>query len=148
MSDSVNGADEDDDLEAEHKAFMKKHRVEYATQDEHKHRKHIFKQNLRLIQSSNRAHMGFTLAANAFSDRTRDELRALFGYKASGKHNGGKPFPYKLNQETIDDLPESLDWRLHGAVTPVKDQTDVCGSCWAFGAVGMEYCIKKRSFNI
>lgn len=136
LSDSVNDADEDDDLEAEHKAFMKKHRVEYATKDEHKHRKHIFKQNLRSIQSSNRAHLGFTLAVNEFGDRTEDELKALFGGQVSGKHRNGKPFPYKLDETIVRNLPKSFDWRLYGAVTPVKDQSLVCGACWAFAAVG------------
>ncbi|KAK2518717.1 hypothetical protein Q9233_012521, partial [Columba guinea] len=32
-------------------------------------------------------------------------------------------------------LPESLDWRMYGAVTPVKDQA-VCGSCWSFATAG------------
>merc|ERR1712106_1031833 len=49
------------------------------------------------------------------------------------KTNGGQA--HKYTKAEVKDAPDVLDWRLYGAVTPVKDQS-VCGSCWSFGSVG------------
>lgn len=119
----------------EHIRFMRKHGVVYATTEERMRRQHIFMQNLRYIHSKNRERLSFSLTVNHLADRTEDELKALRGYKSSGVYNGGQPFPHKLNARTLADLPDDYDWRLYGAVTPVKDQS-VCGSCWSFGTTG------------
>lgn len=62
--------------------------------------------------------LGYTLAVNHLADKTEKELKALYGKQYSGEYNGGKPFPYKAINKS--SLPEQFDWRIYGAVTPVK----------------------------
>lgn len=78
----------------------------------------------RFIHSHNRAGNGFSLEVNHLADRSDLELRALRGkqYTSDSKSNGGDSFPYsqaKL-QQVLTDIPATMDWRLAGAVTPVK----------------------------
>lgn len=73
----------------------------------------------RLIASKNRANLGFQLAVNHLADQSPEELRVLRGKLRSKGYNGGQPFPYDPNTLS-DTLPEQFDWRIYGAVTPVK----------------------------
>ncbi|XP_063833642.1 digestive cysteine proteinase 2 [Ostrinia nubilalis] len=127
----------DEHVHEEFDRFKNKHNRQYASDVEHAKRLNIFRQNLRFIHSNNRARRGFTLAVNHLADRTDDELAALRGRKYSGQNNMGLEFPYTqaVIEEEAPKLPSEYDWRLFGAVTPVKDQS-VCGSCWSFGTVG------------
>lgn len=120
-------------VDYEFKKFMKKHGKDYSTTLEQARRKEAFRQNIRYIHAINRQNRGYTLSVNHLADKTDLEMKALRGRRYSGVYNGGAPFPYKkINQA---QLPADFDWRLYGAVTPVKDQS-VCGSCWSFGTVG------------
>lgn len=121
-------------LDNEFTRFKYKHGKSYHNDKEHDIRRDIFRQNLRFIHSHNRAGKSFTVAVNHLADRTDEELKALRGFKSSNVYNGGQLFPYNP-EDFKDELPESLDWRIAGAVTPVKDQS-VCGSCWSFGTAG------------
>ncbi|XP_038614484.1 digestive cysteine proteinase 2-like isoform X5 [Tachyglossus aculeatus] len=113
--------------------FRHRHGRHYGDAAELEHRRRNFLHNLRFIDSHNRANRPFRLAPNHLTDRTPGELAALRGRLRSSRPNHGRPFPHEQLADVA--LPESLDWRLYGAVTPVKDQA-VCGSCWSFATTG------------
>lgn len=79
---------------------------------------------IRYIRSHNRANLSYKLAVNHLADRTQVELKALNGRKYTPGFNGGKPFPYRTKKE-IRKAPASFDWRIYGAVTPVKGEIKI-----------------------
>ena len=84
----------------------------------------IFEKNMHIIQrhnlESDLGHHTYRLGMNEFGDLTNEEFRKLFyGYNVNAtKPAGSTTFLAASNVE----LPDTVDWRTKGYVTPVKNQ--------------------------
>jgi cathepsin L len=119
-------------------AFKIEHGREYGAAEEPA-RKKIFVENVKKIEMHNYLHSkglkSFTLGINQFADMDNAEFAKLMnGYHGHVKRNIRNATTY-LSPNIEITLPDSVDWRTKGYVTPVKDQGH-CGSCWAFSSTG------------
>ncbi|XP_042910061.1 cathepsin L-like peptidase [Parasteatoda tepidariorum] len=110
-------------------------------------RRIIWEENIaEIIRHNLRADMGqhkYTKGINEYSDLSHSEFVKMFnGFKSSNLENkNGSTWLEPLNAQ----IPDKVDWRDQGLVTPVKNQKQ-CGSCWAFSTTGsLEGQHKKKT---
>ncbi|KAF8034019.1 hypothetical protein BT93_C0333 [Corymbia citriodora subsp. variegata] len=111
--------------------FAHGHGKRYETVEEIKLRFENYRENLRLIRSTNQKGLPYTLAINQYADWSWEEFK-MQRLEASQNCYATTKGNHKL---TDDVLPKTKDWREEGIVSPIKDQGD-CGSCWCFSATG------------
>ncbi|XP_003633102.1 thiol protease aleurain-like isoform X2 [Vitis vinifera] len=123
-------------------SFAHRYGKSYKTVDEIKLRFEIFSENLKLIRSTNRKGLPYTLAVNQFADWTWEEFRR---HRLGAAQNCSATL--KGNHKLTDViLPETKDWREDGIVSPIKDQGH-CGSCWTFSTTGALEAAYAQAFG-
>ncbi|KAK6944738.1 Cathepsin propeptide inhibitor domain (I29), partial [Dillenia turbinata] len=122
--------------------FAQRYGKRYETLEEIKLRFQVFSENLKLIRSTNKKGLPYKLAVNQFADLTWEEFqrhRLGAAQNCSATLKGS----HKLSNVI---LPEVIDWREIGIVSPVKDQGH-CGSCWTFSTTGALEAAYAQAFG-
>ncbi|GAU44456.1 hypothetical protein TSUD_93100 [Trifolium subterraneum] len=111
-------------LQERHDQWMTKYDKVYKDDAEKEKRFKIFKDNVEYIESFNAVNnKPYMLSVNHLADLTLGEFKASRnGYKKRSLEFTTTSFKY----EYVTDIPEAIDWRIKGAVTPIKDQGQ-CG---------------------
>ncbi|KAJ3696642.1 hypothetical protein LUZ61_000347 [Rhynchospora tenuis] len=114
-------------LLAEFEKWISDHGRVYESDREKSERFSIFKANYEYIQEKNKEPgLTYTLGLNEFADLTNDEFVARYtgALQPTDADVTIPAEPFKFDNLSV---PESIDWRSYGAVTPVKYQ----GGCVA-----------------
>lgn len=122
------------DYQNEFREFIAEFGKIYHSAVEFKSRLNIFRENARFIAEHSKPSL--RLKMNEFGDMTPVEFsihkkEGCFLSYGLEKQVGCKMFIANASEV----VPDTVDWRTKGAVTPIKDQGQ-CGSCWSFSATG------------
>lgn len=116
--------------------FQKRFNKFYDSEKELTERFEIYKENMiSIIKHNLDKTENYTLAVNKFTDLTPAEFKKYVVGSGIIQQNLRSSSPCSLYSYNNLKVPDAVDWRSEGAVTPVKDQGQ-CGSCWSFSATG------------
>jgi len=125
-------------LDAPWALYKRTFEKQYASNEE-ANRRAIWEANIDIIRKHNlEADLGlhtYTLGMNAYGDMTNEEFnKQMNTFKVSSRNQTGHDH-HTFRAPANFQLPDTVDWRPKGYVTPIKDQGQ-CGSCWAFSTTG------------
>ncbi|XP_008329714.1 cathepsin L1-like [Cynoglossus semilaevis] len=124
-----------------------KHSKVYDNETEFSYRRAVWTKNMNLVLKHNQeaaaGKHSFTLGLNPLSDMTAEEInQKLNGFKVEEAVHLRN---YTFKELHFLPVPQSVDWRTDGLVSPVRNQGS-CGSCWAFSSMGaLEGQMKRRT---
>ena len=127
----------DSDILAMYKEWLQYYGKD-TTELQHPQRFETFKTNIRTARDHNMKGLSYTKGVNEFSDMTFEEFKQYYLMSEDEEIQCSATNDRSLASFGFDlsgSLPEAVDWRDAGVVTPVKDQGR-CGSCWTFSTSG------------
>lgn len=120
-------------MEKRFQQWLARYGIQYSGRDEWLIRFGIYQSNVQLIDNINSQNLSFKLTDNKFADMTNDEFKSIYlGFRSKQHSRESKSYQH----EVYYDLPDSIDWRQKGAVTPIKDQ----GQCGTYIALSFLRC--------
>ncbi|KAL7090074.1 hypothetical protein ACP275_12G017500 [Erythranthe tilingii] len=141
----THGRRTDEQVKGLYESWLAKHGKAYNGIGEKDRRFDIFKDNLKFVDDHNSGNRTYVVGLNKFADLTNEEYRSTYlGTRSDPTRRfvKSKNASRRYAHRSGEMLPESVDWRERGAVSPIKNQ-GTCGSCWAFSTVAAVEGINK-----
>lgn len=128
-----------DSLDSEWELFKETYSKVYDNETEELTRRQVWEKNLKYIEQHNseseKGIHSFAVSMNKYGDMTGDEFKAAY-FNAIRSKQSYKKSNRKVNKSySTEQLPYSVDWRIKGFVSSVKDQ-GVLGDASDYAAVG------------